>query len=494
MLLLAYHLLLKNKTIYTFNRFYLLGSLLFSLAIPFIAVKQVPQVIPAIQPVTEKLQLLPAGSIQMQNPVYANEPVANSVSHYVNYPFYSLAALYCIVCLLLLYRFVKNLNTIRLSVRRNIQVDYSGARLVLVNEKLTPHTFLNFIFLNKDEYTSKQIDDAVLKHELAHANEYHSADVIFVELLQIFCWFNPFIPLYRKAMQLNHEFIADAAVLAGNNRITDYQQLLFSKLGYGKSLSITSQFNYSVTKKRLIMMTKTTSATAAMLVRLAIIPVLAVAFILFCTKTEAQQEPVTSKPTTTKSAEKHQDNAKAKIKFPLPMARIGTFPHTKEGVSEDKLKEYTTITAKYEEVPGRSVMHPDKITDDDKVKMESIFRQMSIEQQGQQTIMFYYPAGPLSASKPTQKQLDKWKDPKYCGVWIDEKKVNNADLANYKPEDFGNVFVSRLTKYAINRKYYPYQVNLMTVDAYKKYRADAIANKHKPQMAFRMLNPHYRKI
>ncbi|MCO5948985.1 hypothetical protein [Mucilaginibacter flavidus] len=190
MLLLAYHLLLKNKTTYKFNRFYLLASLVFSLATPFIAVKRVPQVIPAIQPVTEKLQFLPANGVQTQTPVYANVPVVNAVPHYVNYPLYCLVTIYAIVCLLLLYRFARNLITISLSVRRNTQVDYLSTRLVLVNEKLTPHTFLNYIFLNKDEYANKQIEDSVLKHELAHACQRHSADVIFIELLQIFCWFN----------------------------------------------------------------------------------------------------------------------------------------------------------------------------------------------------------------------------------------------------------------------------------------------------------------
>jgi bla regulator protein BlaR1 len=493
MLLLAYHLLLKNKTTYTFNRFYLLASLLFSLATPFIAIKQAVPVIQAIQPVTEKLQFLPTGKIQTQTPVYVDAPIVHTVSNSINYTLYGLATAYTIVCLLLLYRFVRNLNTIRLSVLHNTRVNYNGSSIVLVDEKLTPHTFLNYIFLNEDEYNNRLIQDDVLKHELAHASQRHSADVIFVELLQIFCWFNPFIPLYRNAMQLNHEFIADAAVLDTNNNIIGYQQLLLSKLGYGKSLNITSQFNYSVTKKRLIMMTKTTPTVTAMFARLAVVPVLAVAFILFCTKTEAlQTPPVTKTIANAKSAGAAAADGSVKTKTP-PRIRFSDYPYTKQGVPEEKLKEYMAITAKYEEGADRSIKQPAKVTDEDKEKMESIFRQMSMAQQDQQTITFFYLPGPLSPGKPTQKQLDKWKDPKYCGVWINEKKANNADLANYKPEDFGNVFVSRLTKYAINRKNYPYQVNLMTVDAYKKYRADAIANRHKPQMSFKMLNLHYRK-
>jgi bla regulator protein BlaR1 len=47
LLLLAYHLLLKNKTTYTFNRVYLLSSVLFSLTVSLITIRQ-----PAALPVT----------------------------------------------------------------------------------------------------------------------------------------------------------------------------------------------------------------------------------------------------------------------------------------------------------------------------------------------------------------------------------------------------------------------------------------------------------
>ncbi|MCO5948984.1 hypothetical protein [Mucilaginibacter flavidus] len=242
------------------------------------------------------------------------------------------------------------------------------------------------------------------------------------------------------------------------------------------------------------MMTKTTSTAAAMLARLAIVPVLAIAFILFCTKTEALQTPPATKPAAkNKPTDTAAPGSKVRTKVP-PRLRFSDYPYTKDGVSEEKLKEYMAITAKYEENADRAIKHPDKITEEDREKLEPIFRQMSASQQDQQTITFYYLPPPPPPSRPTQKQLDKWKDPKYCGLWIDEKKAKNADLENYKPGDFSEAFVSRLTKYAINRKNYPYQVNLMTNAFYEKYRADAIANMHKPKMALRMLNPHYRKI
>jgi bla regulator protein BlaR1 len=301
--------------------------------------------------------------------------------------------------------------------------------------------------------------------------------------------------LYRKSIQLNHEFIADAAVLNGSNDVKSYQYLLLGKIANVQSLSITSQFNYSVTKKRLIMMSKTTSTVAAMLARLAIIPVMAIAFILFCTKTDAQQQPETAAKQAVKPAQRKVSNSPTKQRSAKPpvLFSFGDYPHTKNGAPEALVTAYKNITAKYEEEPGNSILHPGKITQEDKDKMEVMFKQMSLEQQQGQSIMFYYPPDPSAPKRPTQKQLDTWRDPKFCGLWIDDKKVANSDLANYKPEDFDLTMVSRLMKNAINYKNYHYQVDLMTVASYKKYRDDAIANRHKSQMSFRMLNRHFNK-
>ncbi|SHM12090.1 M56 family metallopeptidase [Mucilaginibacter sp. OK098] len=488
LLLLAYHLLLVNKTMYTFNRVYLLLSILFSLTLPFIVVKQTIVPLPSIQPIQEQLQLSPDNIVSKAIPVHATPTIHAIADHQdINYTLYALIAVYGIVTLLLLFRFVRNLNTIRLSILDRESVVYKNARLILVDERLTPHTFLNFIFLNKHDYTNQQIEADVLLHELTHASQRHSVDVIFIELIQAFCWFNPFIMLYRKAIQLNHEFIADEAVLSNNHNIANYQHLLLSKLACVKSLNITSQFNYSVTKKRLIMMTKTTSAATAMFARLAIIPVIAIAFILFCTKTEAQQDPVANKPAAKSTPQKTEQAATKTSKTLLPPIFLSKdYPHTKEGVPDALLKEYNDIAGKYEESSERLMRHPEKISQADRDKMEAIFKKMSYKQQCDQSIGFTYNGPPLSPKHPTQAQIDIWKNPKTCGVWIDGKKVKNDELDNYKPADFGLAMVSRLTKNAINYKNYRYQIDLMTVANYKKYLKEAQENRYHSGMYYNM--------
>src|SRR5690606_20368631 len=89
----------------------------------------------------------------------------------------------------------------------------------------------------------------------------HSLDVLLVEFLRIVFWFNPLLLLYKKAIQLNHEFLADEAVYSKFQDKAVYQWLIFSKIsGNEAGLSISSPFNLSSTKSRLIMMGKSSSS------------------------------------------------------------------------------------------------------------------------------------------------------------------------------------------------------------------------------------------
>jgi bla regulator protein BlaR1 len=159
-LMLVYHLLLKNKAMYTFNRIYLLLSILFSLAVPFIAVKQSSTPLPYIKPVPE--QILSAVPITNESPV--NPPFATAQHDTVNYIPSILLAVYGLIALLLLSRFARNLYLIRATIRNNENITYKNAQLILVEQRSTPHTFLSYIFLNKDDYNSKHIENEVLQY------------------------------------------------------------------------------------------------------------------------------------------------------------------------------------------------------------------------------------------------------------------------------------------------------------------------------------------
>src|SRR5690606_41992851 len=56
---------------------------------------------------------------------------------------------------------------------------------LLLSENVIPHTFFNYIFLNKKQFEKGEIPSEVMLHEQTHAIQKHSLDVIFVEFLQI---------------------------------------------------------------------------------------------------------------------------------------------------------------------------------------------------------------------------------------------------------------------------------------------------------------------
>src|SRR5690606_39970503 len=52
----------------------------------------------------------------------------------------------------------------------------------------TPFTFLNCIYVNKEIWKKREVDQAILFHEQAHVQQKHTLDVLFIEILKIFFW------------------------------------------------------------------------------------------------------------------------------------------------------------------------------------------------------------------------------------------------------------------------------------------------------------------
>jgi bla regulator protein BlaR1 len=477
LLLAAYHLLLKNKAMYHFNRFYLLAGILFSLLVPLIVVRHNIALLPSIVPIQTK--------IVTQNHFVSATPIRSELpsAEPIDYRLYTCVLIYAVVTFLLIFRLIRNLYSIYLTLSRHKKISFRSAQLVLIKECLTPHTFLNNIFLNEEDYHHQLVEAGVLHHELAHARQWHSVDIILVELVQAFFWFNPFFFLYRSDIKVNHEFIADAAVLNTDEDLAAYQSLLFNKAAQLQSLPITSQFNYSITKKRLIMMTKTTSSTTAWLTRLALVPVIGAAFMLFCNKTEAQQDPANKRSIQVHNPAKPAMSDKKVLVGTMdwPNPRANEYPSTKEGISSALMKEYISYEKKY---AARRLPPNKTITKPDQERLEQIYQQMSRAQQKDRAIIFAYPPPPAEGSHVSPAELASWNDPFVYGVWIDGKRIKNSELKEHNPDQFNMISFSRLTERAVKHDKFHYQIELMTLDYYKKYRENAIANKNNSMIIF----------
>lgn len=283
-LLAVYYLFLEKEKIHVFNRFYLLFSLVFSMVIPFITIEVIQEIAqPTVNP--GNIQILQGSAVVMEE---------------TNYLAIGLWSLYAVVTLVLAVRFTSNIIKIFSKMKSNTPIDYKNAKLILVPEKTLPHTFLNTIFINETEYNNRQIEAELYTHELTHVTQKHTLDILFIELLKTVFWFNPIFIFYKKAIQLNHEFLADEKVVTAYNNVPFYQSLLLSKANENPIFYLASNLNYLITKKRLLMMTKTTSKTEALLKKAMLIPVVTALLFLLCTKVVAQETNVKEETTPAK--------------------------------------------------------------------------------------------------------------------------------------------------------------------------------------------------
>jgi hypothetical protein len=165
-----------------------------------------------------------------------------------------LIGIYFLVVSLLFCRFLMDIYSFIIKLRKCEQQNYHGAKVVLCDQMSSPYTFLSYIFINKN--TFKNLANELMKHELTHVKQRHSYDIILIEFLKILFWFNPIIGSYKRAIQLNHEFLADYSVLKTQVNIKSYQNLLLDYLEQHQTYNLASSLTFSLTKKRFSMMNK----------------------------------------------------------------------------------------------------------------------------------------------------------------------------------------------------------------------------------------------
>ncbi len=164
--------------------------------------------------------------------------------------------------------------------------------LVISKKVKGDFSFFRWIFLSKDK--QDEDIDIILAHEKTHASQVHSADILFIELLAAVMWFNPVVWLFRKELRTLHEYLADEGVLGTGIDRLKYQALLLNQICEERLICLSSSFNHSLIKKRMIMMTKQKFNPKAKLRTLMLIPLAALLFfVVGCINgQQADEEPV----------------------------------------------------------------------------------------------------------------------------------------------------------------------------------------------------------
>jgi beta-lactamase regulating signal transducer with metallopeptidase domain len=273
----VYKLWLENEKMFRFNRAYLLLSLVFSFVIPL----QLISVRPLLGNTLPVIQL--EGIVIRTSNAVLNKDNSEQIIIAV------LSIIYLIVTCLLLVRFIVNLYSFYKKIKSNNRQVVDDVQLVLIGEATLPHSFWKSIFINKEEFETGKIPLELIAHEKAHLQQKHTLDILFIEVLQIVFWFNPLLVLFKKAIKLNHEFLADKAVNERFNSVTTYQKLLLNFASNKNTIALASNLNYLITKKRLIMMTRKESRFKMIFKVLIVSFVCVMSLFVFSSETTAQK-------------------------------------------------------------------------------------------------------------------------------------------------------------------------------------------------------------
>ena len=422
-----YHLILEQEKMHQFNRFYLLISIIVSFAIPFITF-EIIKIVPVVQNI-EPLNTVVISSLVPENEMQENIlPIEENIKFLT----YILWSLYGIISFLLLLRFGKNIWKLISKSKSNPIVKYKNANLVLVEEKTLPHTFLNSIYINFEDYNNRNIEDELYAHELVHVSQKHTLDILCIEFLKIVFWFNPLFILYKKAIQLNHEFLADEEIVKTYNNVPFYQNLLLQKSNENQTIYLASNLNYLVTKKRLIMMTKSTSQKIALLKKATIIPVLIGLIYFFCIEIVAQEKVI---------------NVNSEIK-------------KSDITDKDKIRDsyYSGVFVKI---------------NDEKANRKSVTLYENLSLEDRRKYLNYIPEMMVENEIP-EPLFEKMKT-KNMAVWINGKLRTKEEIKKYNRTDFSYYTYSFVHKNARSKRFpQEYQYSLYT----KKYFDENLKNSY----------------
>lgn len=263
---LAYCIFLAKETHYQLNRAYLLLSCVMAFVLP---VLQIGALKPAV---ADNAAAVPYQITQAaQLPAQANMVIEPAASTTVLTADDYLWLVYVIGAVVLLLLLVLKLYSV-FKLTRNDKAIHGKYKIIYLKDTDVAFSFFNYMFIG----TRATGANTIITHELVHIRQKHSADIMFLELLKVICWFNPCIYLLQSSLKTVHEYIADEQTATTEADALAYSSFLVNNAyGAGGSSITHSFFNYNLLKKRIIMLNQQRSGKLARLKYLVALPVCA---------------------------------------------------------------------------------------------------------------------------------------------------------------------------------------------------------------------------
>ena len=247
---LFYRFLLKKETFHRFNRVVLVGTAVLSFLLPL-----------CIITIRKPMEMAPAG---YAGPMDAGGELAAGLAPVtegvVSAPWWptALIVLFFTGVAFVLLRVLVSILSIRRIVRQSECVaEEDGCKILVTERDIDPFSWIRYIILSRKDWEGEH--GPILLHEKAHIGYGHSAELLLVDLLSAFQWFNPAVWMLRADLRELHEYEADDAVLRSGVNLKEYQYLLIRKAVGKSGYSVANSFNHSILKNRITMMSKSKS-------------------------------------------------------------------------------------------------------------------------------------------------------------------------------------------------------------------------------------------
>ena len=318
---LLYRLLMERETFHRFNRAILLLSVLIAFILPLCEINLHKTVVAASMPVTDGAVVADSQSATERGGIYN--------------PFLWLFLIYLAgIVLKLLHTAISiyRLNRLISQCEQHPQAD--GTTIAVCAQNIAPFSWWNTIVFSRRDYQLQ--DSALLVHERAHINSYHSFDLLLMELAIALQWFNPAIWLIGRELRAVHEYEADASVLSGGVDAHHYLNLLMDRANAKLECKLANAISQQTLKNRFQMMARHRSKPSRLLKVLYLLPVVAITLALNAQTIIHYQapEPAPSHPV----ADTIQPPAPQKV-APDPVVK----PHKQQSIQKSKPQPETAL-------------------------------------------------------------------------------------------------------------------------------------------------------
>jgi TonB family protein len=261
---IVYFLFLRNERFFVLNRIFLIAGILTAFIFPFISIHYTV--------------VLPVGKSTQVDSNVVNYIQSTNADIFPNLRLLFLV-LYTSGILFVVVQILRQGRRVLLAIKKSEVINLHQVKLIKTPEYTTAFSIFSYVFVNPS-ITEIETGE-IMNHEMVHIRQKHWLDLALVQLLCILQWFNPLAWMYVRFMRQNHEYLADAVAQQRTSDPAVYRAALLNQIVGAPVISLANSFNYSLNKKRFIMMKNIIRSPFRKMKILLILPVFAIVLYAF---------------------------------------------------------------------------------------------------------------------------------------------------------------------------------------------------------------------